>query len=135
MERLVTSYGRISPGGYKEDIFSTNILIPLGNLFESHIGYKEVVELEQDDSYTKYTYTSHDDVKDEILHGYLSLQYSHFDKFSDKSYYRGRIKTMEDYNATNNIQKWESYTYNGAIVPPLSIWWKLWDYFWCEFRV
>ncbi|MFZ1455211.1 MAG: hypothetical protein WAT46_04175, partial [Saprospiraceae bacterium] len=107
-------------GGYKEDIFSTNILIPLGNLFESHIGYKEVVELEQDDSYTKYTYTSHDDVKDEIPYGYLGLQYSHFDKFSDKSYYRGRIKTMEDYNATNNIQKRVSYIYNGAIVPPLS---------------
>ncbi len=107
-------------GGYKEDIFSTNILIPLGNLFESHIGYKEVVELEQDGSYTKYTYTSHDDVKDEIPYGYLGLQYSHFDKFSDKSYYRGRIKTMEEYNATNNIQKRVSYIYNGAIVPPLS---------------
>ena len=104
-------------GGYSQNTFSTNILVPLGNIFESHVGYKEVAEVNLDGSYTTYKFTSHADIKDELPYGNFGLAFSSYDKFTDRSYMRGKLTEKTDYNSDNTIAKREKNFYRSELFP------------------
>jgi RHS repeat-associated protein len=111
----VSPSSRYPAGGYTETSWSNNILIPLGNKFESHIGYADVVEQNLDNSYTIYKYTSHSDIKDELPYANLNLAYSPYARFSDKSHMRGKLVERLDYNANNTIVKSVQNYYDNPI--------------------
>jgi len=102
-------------GGYRTSTFSNNNLIPLGNKFENHIGYKEVSELSSDGSYTVYKFTNHTDIKDDLPYGNLNLQFSPYALFSDKSHMRGKLLSTEYYNNQNLLVKSSIYSYTDPV--------------------
>jgi RHS repeat-associated protein len=104
-------------GGYSQNIFSTNILVPLGNIFESHVGYKEVAEVNLNGSYTVYKFTSHADFKDEMPYGNFGLDFSTYDKFTDRSYMRGKLTEKIEYNIDNTMARREKNFYRTDLNP------------------
>lgn len=90
-------------GGFKQSIWSNNALIPLGNKFENHIGYSEVTEVLNDNSFTIYKYTTHNDIKDELPYGNLNLDFSPYARFSDKSHMRGKLVKTSSYDNQSNL--------------------------------
>lgn len=108
----------IDNGTMDYDSFSTNPIIPLGNFFGSPISYDEVVEINQDGSYSIYKYTGHDDYMDELIETSYNVNPSPFDPCNDRSLLRGKLKSKETYNAagvkvakTTNV-----YSTNGSEV-------------------
>ncbi|MBK6496874.1 MAG: RHS repeat-associated core domain-containing protein [Saprospiraceae bacterium] len=107
-------------GGYKENVFSNNSLLPLSNLFESPLGYREVVEIQKDSSYRIMQFTSHDEIKDELPYGSLRLGNSPYEKYTDRGFLRGRLTKELFYNNDDVIQKSIHHHIRNDVFPQLS---------------
>ncbi len=103
-------------GGYKSSVFSNNIMTPLGNMFESHIGYEEVTEVYDNKSYITYKYDSHKTVKDELPISTFELnEFSPYSKFTDKSFLRGKQTCKSIYDSDETILEKVSSSYREDI--------------------
>ena len=92
--------------------FSTNPIIPLGNFFGSPIEYSEVVEINGDQSYTIYKYTSNLDFKDEVYYTTLNPDPSPYEKYNDRSLLRGKLKEVKHYNSSDLLVSKTVNTYS-----------------------
>ena len=94
-------------GHLKTKSFSVNPMIPLSNYFGSHIGYSEVVEINGDNSYTIYKYSSNENtaLRDEAYSASMNLDYSPYEKCNDKSLLRGKQLEELSYSNTDLLVK------------------------------
>jgi RHS repeat-associated protein len=92
-------------GGVRISMVSTNVLRPGNNLFETPVTYSEVVEENLDGSFIIYKFSSHNDTKDQTPTASLHLASSPYFKASDKSFYRGRLKSETYYSNSNELKK------------------------------
>lgn len=85
----------------EQDIFSTTPLLPLGNSFGTHIGYSEVVEKREDNSFKIYNYTSNVSVeyRDEYLYNTLNPMATPYTSFNDRGMLRGKLKEIFIYDS------------------------------------
>lgn len=91
-----------SPNGYlSESHFSINPLISMSNFFGASIGYSEIVELNEDQSYTIFKYTSNENYRDEPFVTTFNINPSPYQKCNDKSMLRGKLLETSVYNSTN----------------------------------
>jgi len=111
----MTSSVTFPDGGYKISQFNSNPLIPLGNTFESHIGYDEVTEVFNNGSYIKYKYDSHRTIKDELPYADLQLEFSPYFKYTDKSFLRGKLICRGVHSSSGDPLERETFKYNEAI--------------------
>ncbi|MGB4959070.1 MAG: DUF6443 domain-containing protein, partial [Saprospiraceae bacterium] len=107
-----TSY---SGGGIRHTSFSRNILSPLYNQFENPVNYSEVVEMNEDGSYSIYKFTSYIDIKDDLPYATLALSYSPYMRFQEKNNYRGRLLSHTMYNNVDSPVKSVTNHYNNSI--------------------
>lgn len=87
----------------KEDIFSTNPILPLSNYSGFHVAYSEVVEKFSNGGYNIYKYTSNSDpqYRDEFMSSSLNPVPSPFTNYNDKSMLRGKLKEQHIFNSSN----------------------------------
>ncbi|MBA5630382.1 RHS repeat domain-containing protein [Moheibacter lacus] len=91
----------------RQQKYSTNTILPLSNFFGSHIGYsevKEIVKSNEGNFHTIYKYTSNAESKyrDELgLTNYGASGFSPYSTKNDKSLYRGKLLSTEEYNSSN----------------------------------
>ncbi|MEM9546188.1 MAG: hypothetical protein AAGA77_09445, partial [Bacteroidota bacterium] len=102
-------------GGFQKTVFSNNNLMPLGNLFESHIGYDEVTEVFSNGSYITYKYDTHRTIKDELPIESFILEYSPYSRFTDKSFLRGKLIDRSVYKSNGGVIERETYTRRASI--------------------
>ena len=91
--------------------FNINNLISLSNINGTHIGYSKVIEKFQDNSSVHYEYTNYNDFPDTAYEATLSLSHSVFDKSTDRSYQRGKLKLVSKFSATNSLVEKIEYKY------------------------
>jgi RHS repeat-associated protein len=90
-------------GGYRESKWSTNFVVPMVSLLEPHITYSQVVEEYDDDSYEICSFLSHHELKDILPYATAQLQASQYDRFSDLSYYRGKLIEKRKFNESDEV--------------------------------
>ena len=103
-----------SGGTLTQTIFSVNSIIPLSNVFGTHIGYSEVIEQRNDGSYTLYKYSNYGvngSYYDDATINTLNVNKSPYDKISDLSMMRGKLLNLRVYNANNTLLKEKILTY------------------------
>ncbi|HOY14803.1 MAG TPA: hypothetical protein PLY70_16770, partial [Saprospiraceae bacterium] len=105
-------------GGYREDVFSVNNMLPMSNFFEAHIAYPEVTEVVNDSFYMTHKYTSHMEIKDELPYATLTFnQFSPYLNYNDKSFMRGKLKESLYFDKSNAlVKKDQVYYHMDAIV-------------------
>lgn len=105
-------------GGYREDIFSVNNMLPISNLFETHISYPEVTEILNDSFYNVYKYTSHLQIKDELPYTALTYnQFSPYLTYGDRSFMRGKLMEVNNFNKSNFPVKKQLLYYHFSDAP------------------
>jgi len=97
--------------GDTQFFFDINNMIPLSNINGSHIGYSKVRERYLDNSYIEYEFTNYNDFPDQAFEGTLSYSRSVFDKGSDRSFQRGKLKKTSIYSASNVLVEKNEYMY------------------------
>lgn len=90
-------------GYYKDDYFAISTIIPMGNSTGSHIGYSEVVEILDDNSYTIYNYTDYSDYPDMNAIATVDLSGSPYNSCTDRSFMRGKLKKKRLFDDDNNL--------------------------------
>ena len=95
-------------------IYSQNLIVPLSTTNGSHITYSRVIEQNSDNSKTIYSYTNHQDFKDEpplgIVTSITNLPFEN--NFTSKELERGLLKQIEVYNSDGSIIKKTENIYN-----------------------
>lgn len=94
--------------------FNLNNVIPLSNMNGSHIGYSEVTETYQDNSKNVYKYTDYNLFPDIAYESTLAISHSVFDKSTDRSFLRGKLKSKESYNSNNILAEKSIFNYRNT---------------------
>lgn len=93
-------------------LYRSSSIIPLANSFGPHLGYSYIEEKRGDGSKICYEYSNFSDTGDCLYSTVLTADKpSPYDKFGDRSYKRGKLKSVCTYNASNKLMKSETYTY------------------------
>jgi len=104
-------------GEYSEISFSVNSIIPLSNSFGSYIGYSEVTELRNDNSFISYHYSNYDTsstYKDELPLFNFNGFYSPYLTYTERNLMRGKLLTKNVYNSNKTLVRETSYKYRSA---------------------
>jgi hypothetical protein len=98
----------------KENIFSTNPILPLANSSGSHIGYSEVVEIFSNGGYNIFKFHSNEDsnYRDEFTSIDANPDPSPYTSFSDRSLLRGMLAEVINFNAAGQKLKSTTKTYD-----------------------
>ncbi|MBK7638094.1 MAG: hypothetical protein IPJ13_30290 [Saprospiraceae bacterium] len=80
-------------------------MIPLTNLYENPVSYREVTEVNDDNSFMTNTFISHVEIKDQLPYTNLIPEYSPYSEFTDMGFYRGRQKETYYYSSDNTLVK------------------------------
>lgn len=99
-------------GGYRETKWINTTMVPLGNMFDTHIGYTDVKEVNLDGSYKIHSSISNIEIKDDLPYSNLNINFSPYARFSDKSQYRGKPKLIRFFNNNNELVKTEEFFYS-----------------------
>ena len=93
--------------------FKTSSIVPLSNSFGPCIGYSCVEEKQLDGSKAIWEYTNYSDFGDDMLidSRFNSQTPSPFDRFCERGYGRGKIKSIIYYNGLNEKVKSTHYNY------------------------
>ena len=86
------------------NVFSTQSVLPgTENSSGCHVGYSEVVEVNNDGSFTKYNFSNFDNgYCDEMADTSLQVQHQIYEPFSSKSFERGLLLHKEEYSGSND---------------------------------
>ena len=107
-----------SSGTYTQSVFSINSIIPLSNVFGTHIGYSKVEEVLNDGSYTVYQYSNYDTNSsffDESPLSSLHLNPSPYDQYSDLNITRGKLLSSHVYDKNNLLVQKHEYKYRDEL--------------------
>ncbi|SEK63878.1 YD repeat-containing protein [Parapedobacter koreensis] len=115
--------------GYSFAFFSSQTLFPTSqNSSGSHVGYSEVVEKSNDNSYTVFKYSNFDNGYPNYndLQPSRRLQLTHIilEPYTSRVHHRGRLLSAEGYNASNTLlyRRLLSYVAVGlGAAPPRSL--------------
>jgi YD repeat-containing protein len=90
-----------------KSVFSSNSVLPsCQNISGSHIGYTEVIEKRQDESFIRYKFTNFDNgYMDEPADAVLQATRTAYEPYTSKSHERGQMILQEDYNSTGKKVK------------------------------
>lgn len=92
-------------------MFRTTSIIPLSNSFGPHIGYSYVKETLSDGKSIEYRYHNISETMDEpYIKNFVSSVPTPYDRFSDRSYMRGHLKSVSYYQY-NSLQRRVDYKY------------------------
>ena len=87
-------------------------IIPLANSFSSHIGYSYVKETFLDGTAKEYHFSNFSDFGDNLYSTILTQSIpSPYDKFGDKGYKRGKLKSVGTYDSFGQLLQTTAYTY------------------------
>lgn len=100
-------------GNVSVDSYSSQSYLPsIGNISQNHIEYSEIVEKNNDNSFTIYQYTNfsdgHHDLPNILT---LSNQPSIYEPTNARDQERGLLKSVKEYNAVKQIQKSMTFQY------------------------
>lgn len=95
-------------------MFRTTSIHPLSNSMGTSVIYTNVKETSEDGSYTEYCFSGLQDNKDMLFVEGNTNMYdaTPFDKFSDRSYRRGKLIAKTDYDTQGNKVSASKFLYN-----------------------
>jgi Family of unknown function (DUF5977) len=99
---------------FSRQIFSSQSMLPITiNNSGSYIGYTNVIEKRNDNSYTKFTFSNFDNgFYDEKAELYLLPNRTFYDVYESLGEERGKLLKSEVFNSSNQIVYKKEYTYS-----------------------
>ncbi|PWG77983.1 nucleotidyl transferase family protein [Pararcticibacter amylolyticus] len=86
---------------YSKSLFSSQSVLPgCINAMGCHVGYSEVVELSNEGSYNKYTFSNFDSNQDDQADNVLQLSRTIYEPYSSTEQERGKLIKEQNYNAS-----------------------------------
>jgi YD repeat-containing protein len=102
---------------FSYSLFTSSSVIPVSfNSSGTHVGYSEVIEKRSDNSYTRYTFTNHDNgYTDQRAVSSYNSTYAPYLPFTSHDFTRGKPLLTMQYDKNNNIiyQKTNVYDFVG----------------------
>ncbi len=98
---------------YSKKIFSSQSVLPLtNNSMGSHIGYTEVIEKREDNSYTKYTFSNFDNgYRDDPAENLLQPSRTVYEPYASREEERGKLLKEQVYNSSNHLVREKEINY------------------------